>query len=103
MRASQPATFPLSKRVYIAVDNDKARAGERLAERLGGAYGGSGSGQPTHERVAIFGPAAECVDKLMEVVQAGASMVLLTPLFDESEQLEVFASDIKPHLERANG
>ncbi|MBV8085053.1 MAG: LLM class flavin-dependent oxidoreductase [Chloroflexi bacterium] len=97
-----PATFPLSKRVYIAVDEDKARAGQRLGERLGGAYGGNAGGQPTHERVAVFGPPAECVDKLMEVVQAGAGMVLLTPLFDEAEQLEIFASDIKPHLERAN-
>ena len=38
-----PATFPLAKRVYIAVDDDKARAGQRLAERLGNAYGGSSS------------------------------------------------------------
>src|SRR5207245_4143549 len=27
-----PATFPLGKRVYIAVDRDRARAGRRLAE-----------------------------------------------------------------------
>jgi probable F420-dependent oxidoreductase len=92
-----PATFPMAKRVYIAVDNDKAHAGNRLAERLGNAYGGS-SAQPTHERVAVWGPPAECVEKLQEVVRAGAGLVLLTPLFDEAEQLEVFAAEIKPHL-----
>jgi probable F420-dependent oxidoreductase len=92
-----PAAFPLPNRVYIADDNDKARAGQRLAERLGGAYGGS-SAQPAHERIAVWGPAAECVEKLQDVVKAGAGLVLLTPLFDEAEQLEVFAADIKPYL-----
>jgi probable F420-dependent oxidoreductase len=93
-----PATFPLAKRVYIAVDNDKARAGERLAERLGGTYGGTAA-QPAHERVAAWGPVDECIEKLQDVVAAGAGLVLLTPLFDEAEQLEVFASEIKPRLE----
>src|SRR3989442_3782268 len=34
-----PARFPLGKRVYIAVDRDRARAGRRLAERFGAFYG----------------------------------------------------------------
>ena len=92
-----PATFPLSKRVYIAVDHDKARAGNRLAERLGNAYGGTSS-QPTHERVAVFGPPDECVAKLRQLTNAGASLIVLTPLFDEAEQLEIFAEQIRPHL-----
>jgi probable F420-dependent oxidoreductase len=92
-----PATFPMAKRVYIAVDNDRARAGNRLAERLGGAYGGTRA-EPTHERVAVWGSAAQCTEKLRDVVKAGAGLVLLTPMFDEAEQLEVFAAEIKPHL-----
>jgi probable F420-dependent oxidoreductase len=95
-----PATFPLSKRVYIAVDRDKARAGERLAARLGNAYGGSSS-QPTHERVAVWGAPQECVSKLNDVVSAGASLIVLTPLFDEAEQLEIFAEEIRPQLAAA--
>jgi alkanesulfonate monooxygenase SsuD/methylene tetrahydromethanopterin reductase-like flavin-dependent oxidoreductase (luciferase family) len=87
----------MAKRVYIAVDDDRARAGRRLAERLGNAYGGTAA-EPTHERVAVFGSAAECADKLQTVVKAGAGLVLLTPLFDEAEQLEIFAAEIKPHL-----
>ena len=92
-----PAAFPMSKRVYIAVDRDKARAGQRLAERLGNAYGGTSS-QPTHERVAVFGPPDECVAKLRDVVQAGAGLLVLTPLFDQADQLEMFAEEIRPHL-----
>jgi probable F420-dependent oxidoreductase len=93
-----PATFPLSKRVYIAVDPDKARAGSRLAERLGNAYGGT-SAQPTHERVAVFGPVDECIAGLRAVAAAGASLIVLTPLFDHAEQLEVFAQEIRPHVQ----
>ena len=81
---------PFSKRVYIAVDSDRERAGRRLAEHLGG-YGG-------HERIAVWGRVDECVGRLREVVAAGADMVLLTPLFDEWEQLEIFASEIRPNL-----
>jgi len=96
-----PAAFPLAKRVYVAVDSNKERAGQRLAERLGGAYGGNQGGQPVHERVAVWGPAAECTEKLRQVQAAGAGLVLLTPLFDEAEQMEVIAQEIKPHLETA--
>jgi probable F420-dependent oxidoreductase len=92
-----PATFPLAKRVYIAVDHDKARAGQRLAERLGNAYGGSSS-QPTHERVAVFGPPDECAARLRDVIDAGAGLLVLTPLFDHAEHLEVFAEQIRPQL-----
>jgi probable F420-dependent oxidoreductase len=86
-----PATFPMAKRVYIAVDNDRERAGRRLGERLGG-YGG-------HEQIAVWGSVDECVERLGEVVRAGAELVLLTPLFDEAEHLEVFASEIRPKLQ----
>lgn len=90
-----PAGFPMGKRVYIAVDPDKARAGQRLADWFGSSYRGRPS---MHEEVAVWGSAAECTEKLLEIKQAGAELVLLTPLFDEAEQLEIFASEIKPHL-----
>jgi probable F420-dependent oxidoreductase len=91
-----PSAFPFAKRVYIAVDNDRERAGRRLAERLGG-YSRGGSG-PAHERIAVWGSVDQCLDGLRKVVDAGAELVLLTPLFDEAEQLEVFASEFKPAL-----
>jgi probable F420-dependent oxidoreductase len=89
-----PATFPIAKRVYIAVDRDKARAGKRLTEWFDGFYG-----RPQMaEEVSIWGTPGECVDGLAQVVAAGAGMLMLNPVFDELEQLEVLASEIAPKL-----
>lgn len=89
-----PAAFPVAKRVYIAVDRDKARAGQRLTEWFRAFYG-----RPQMaEEVSVWGPPAECVEALKQVVAAGARMLMLNPVFDELEQLEVFASEIVPKL-----
>jgi alkanesulfonate monooxygenase SsuD/methylene tetrahydromethanopterin reductase-like flavin-dependent oxidoreductase (luciferase family) len=82
--------FPVAKRVYIAVDRDRARAGRRLTEWFGGFYG-----RPQMaEEVSVWGPPEECVAELQRVVAAGARVLMLNPVFDEMEHLEVFASEI---------
>ena len=89
-----PARFPLGKRVYIAVDHDRARAGRRLAEWFGAFYG-----KPElAAEVSVWGDAGECVDRLAEITAAGVGFLMLNPVFDESEQLEQFASRIAPKL-----
>jgi probable F420-dependent oxidoreductase len=89
-----PATFPLGKRVYIAIDRDRARAGRRLAEWFGAFYG-----KPElAAEVAVWGDAGECVDRLAEIVAADVGFLMLNPVFDESEHLEQFASRIAPKL-----
>jgi probable F420-dependent oxidoreductase len=89
-----PATFPLGKRVYIAIDRDRARAERRLAEWFGAFYG-----KPElAAEVAVWGDAGECVDRLAEIVAAGVGFLMLNPVFDESEHLEQFASRIAPKL-----
>ena len=89
-----PAAFPIAKRVYIAVDRDKARAGQRLAEWFGAFYG-----RPQMaEEVSVWGSPDECVDGLAEVVAGGARMLMLNPVFDELTQLERFASELAPKL-----
>jgi probable F420-dependent oxidoreductase len=88
-----PATFPISKRVYIAVDDDKERAGNKLAEWFTVNYGRS-----HHEQVAVWGSADECADRLREVAAAGAEMLVLTALFDYAEQLERIAAEVAPRL-----
>jgi alkanesulfonate monooxygenase SsuD/methylene tetrahydromethanopterin reductase-like flavin-dependent oxidoreductase (luciferase family) len=89
-----PSTFPIGKRVYIAVDRDRARAGKRLAEWFGAFYG-----RPEMaEQVSVWGDTQACVDGLGDVVGAGARVLLLNPVFDEAEQLERFAADIAPKL-----
>jgi hypothetical protein len=49
-------------------------------------------------RVSVWGGVAECVDKLGDLVRAGAKHLLLNPVFDEIEQLELFAAEFLPHL-----
>ncbi|OGL19263.1 MAG: hypothetical protein A3G97_14320 [Candidatus Rokubacteria bacterium RIFCSPLOWO2_12_FULL_69_21] len=89
-----PRKFPIGKRVYIAIDRDKARAAKRLGEWFGAFYG-----KPQlAEEVSVWGPAEECVERLNEVVAAGARLVMLHPVFDELDHLEQFAAVIAPTL-----
>ena len=89
-----PARFPVGKRVYIAVDADRARAGRRLAEWFGAFYG-----RPElAAEVAVWGEPAEGVDRLREIVAGGAGMLMLNPVFDELAQLEQLASRVAPKL-----
>lgn len=82
-----PAAFPIGKRVYIAIDRDRARAGKRLAEWFGAFYG-----KPAlAEEVSVWGDIDTCVEGLRAVVAAGAGFLLLNPVFDEIEHLERFA------------
>jgi len=86
-------SFPIAKRVYIAVDEDRSRASRRLEQWFSHSYGRS-----NHEQVAVWGSADECADKLREVHHAGASMIVLSQLFDHEDQLERFAADLLPRL-----
>jgi probable F420-dependent oxidoreductase len=89
-----PAKFTVSKRVYLAVDNDRARAERRLREWFGVRYRQADMAS----RVSIWGGRAECIDKLADIIQAGAGHLLLNPVFDEIEHLELLASDVIPKL-----
>jgi alkanesulfonate monooxygenase SsuD/methylene tetrahydromethanopterin reductase-like flavin-dependent oxidoreductase (luciferase family) len=89
-----PNQFPISKRVYIAVDDDRARAERRLREWFGMRYRNADMAS----RVSIWGSRADCIDKLGEIVRAGAQHLLLNPVFDEMEHLELLASDVIPKL-----
>jgi probable F420-dependent oxidoreductase len=89
-----PATFTISKRVYIAIDANKTRAEERLRTWFGIRYGSADMAS----RVAVWGGARECLDRLAELVDAGAEHLLLNPAFDHMEHLDLFAKEIIPHL-----
>jgi probable F420-dependent oxidoreductase len=91
-----PATFPIAKRVYIAVDDDKARAEERMRQALAEIY--STPGMPDFLPVAVYGTANECVEGLQAVADAGAERILVNPLFDLPEQMERLAAEVLPHV-----
>jgi len=89
-----PATFPISKRVYLAIDSNKSRAIERLRQWSSRHYGNA----DLADKVALWGDKQEIIAKLREVCAAGAEMILLNPVFDELEQMELLAREIIPAL-----
>jgi len=89
-----PKEFTLSKRVYIAIDDDRARTEQRLRDWFGMRY----KNADMASRVSVWGNRAECIDKLGEIIAAGAQHLLLNPVFDEMEHLELLASDVIPKL-----
>lgn len=91
-----PATFPVSKRVYLAIDSDRNRALQRLREWSQWHYGRA----ELADRVAIWGDTREVVAGLREVREAGAEMILLNPVFDEMEQMEILAREVVPEIAR---
>jgi probable F420-dependent oxidoreductase len=89
-----PETFGISKRVYLAIDDNRDRAETRLREWFGYYYGNAEMGS----RVSIWGGRDECLGKLGELVEAGAKHLILNPVFDEMEHLELLSEEIVPHL-----
>ena len=89
-----PATFGYGKRVYLAVDNDRARGEKRIREWFARRYKNADLGP----RVSIWGSSAECTEKIQVLVRAGAQHIVFNPMFDEMEHLEICAREIMPHL-----
>ncbi len=82
-----PASFPISKRLYLAVDDDESRALRRLREWFGFYYGNPDNA----EQAAIWGSAAKIGELLEEWVEMGVNEVLLNPVFDMEEHAERLA------------
>jgi probable F420-dependent oxidoreductase len=77
-----PATFPIAKRVYVAVGD-----GKQLEEGLDEMYSWPGLGA----RVAVSGSPDQITEQLTRMREAGAQELLLHPLHDHFEQLEALA------------
>lgn len=89
-----PTSFAISKRVYLAVDDNRERAERRLRKWFAVRY----KNADLATSVSIWGSTAECIDRLGEIVQAGARHLVLNPVFDEMEHLELLAEEIMPQL-----
>jgi len=94
-----PSGFTIGKRVYLMVDDDAARARERVLDGLRRVYGR----MKGIEDVPVAGTPDDVVAGLREVRDAGAEMVLLHPLggdvAEDREQLERLAAEVVPRLE----
>jgi alkanesulfonate monooxygenase SsuD/methylene tetrahydromethanopterin reductase-like flavin-dependent oxidoreductase (luciferase family) len=91
-----PGEFPIAKRVYIAIDPaDGARARQRMNDALARMYG---QRVPSIESAAIAGTLPECASAVRAVIDAGAEMVLFTPLFEVPGHMEQIATELIPRL-----
>ena len=94
--AGRPAgSFPIAKRVYIAVDDDSERARKRINAALEGIYGRR---VPAIEAAAIAGTAADCIRDVNQVAAAGAELILFTALSGQREQMERLAATVLPEI-----
>jgi probable F420-dependent oxidoreductase len=93
-RGRDPESFAISKRVYIALDDDEVRAERRLAEWFGRQYGDAGMAS----RVSVWGGVDRCVEGLSEVIEGGAEMLMLNPVFDHLEHLQALNAEVVPRL-----
>jgi alkanesulfonate monooxygenase SsuD/methylene tetrahydromethanopterin reductase-like flavin-dependent oxidoreductase (luciferase family) len=98
-QGKDPAHFPIGKRVYLTIDDDAARARERVVAGLHRIYGQ----MPGIEAVPVSGTPSDVVRGLQEVVDAGAEMILLNPVgetvAEDREQMERLAADVIPQLQ----
>jgi len=90
-----PASFPVAKRVYIAIDADAGRARARVNDGLERIYGAR---IPAIEAGAVAGTRDDCLRELRRVAEAGAELILFTPLSGQAEQMEQLAAEIMPEL-----
>jgi probable F420-dependent oxidoreductase len=87
--------FPIAKRVYVAIDQNTERARKRINTELERLYGRR---SPDIEAAAIAGTPADCVRQLREVAEAGAELILCTPMFEQAEHAEQLAAEVIPQL-----
>ena len=82
-----PASFPISKRVYLAIDDDEERAHRRLGEWFAFYYGSADMA----DRVAVWGSAGRVQEQLAAWSEAGVSEFILNPVFEMEAHLERLA------------
>lgn len=87
-----PASYPVSKRVYVAIDDDADRAERRLTNWFGHHYGNA----EMASRVSIWGTADHCYEQIDAIIEAGAEHFLLNPVFDYDEHLDALKRYTRP-------
>ena len=97
-QGKDPAHFPIGKRVYLMIDDDPAKARQRVLDGLHRIYGG----MPGIDDVPVSGTVDDVVGGLGEVIDAGAQTILLNPVgrdvAEDREQMERLAAEVIPQL-----
>ena len=92
----EPGSFPIAKRIYIAVDDDAGRARMRVNDAMERIYGRR---LPSIEAAVVAGSAPDCIREVNAVAAAGAELILFTTVFDQLEQMERLAGEVMPHVQ----
>jgi probable F420-dependent oxidoreductase len=88
-----PLSFPLSKRIYLSVDDDEAKAKQRIEQQLGDFYGSIAA-----DTWAIHGSPEKCLETLHRMRDAGLTHLMLHPAPVDMRHLELIATKIAPSL-----
>jgi probable F420-dependent oxidoreductase len=83
-----PTRYPISKRVFIAVDTQPARARAQLERWYTEVY----HNPPGTDASGVHGTPEQVRQKLEDLVGMGANHLLLNPVAEHAEQLEALAA-----------
>ena len=73
-----PATFPISKRVYLAIDDDRESANRKIQQWFLDHYRSAELGM----KVSLIGSVDEIVDKLGPLAEEGLDMIMFNPVYN---------------------
>jgi len=94
-----PATFSVSKRVYLGIDTDERRAKDGLDRFFAARYPWMIAKNPDFVAdICVWGRPQRVAEGLQAVIDRGARMIVLNPLWDFVEQMEILAADVLPAL-----
>ena len=83
-------SFPISKRVYLAIDDDESRALRRLRDWFAYYYGSA----DLANKVGIWGTTERVLDTVERWTDLGVSEFILNPVFDLEDHLEKLADAV---------
>ena len=86
--------FTIAKRCYLVFDRDRASATARVGPFFESIYGSA----ELADRVVVGGPVDACLEQLAEVKAAGADVLVLNPVVDEIENLDLLLGELMPRL-----
>jgi alkanesulfonate monooxygenase SsuD/methylene tetrahydromethanopterin reductase-like flavin-dependent oxidoreductase (luciferase family) len=86
--------FPISKRVFVAVEDTPTTAQSRLDE-----WGAWYYGVDDFSARGVFGTVDDCCEGISRVLDAGADMVILHPVYDYIRHAEVLADKVVPMVD----
>jgi probable F420-dependent oxidoreductase len=83
------SSFPIGKRAYVAIDRPR----EEVADWFRAVYGGA-----IPPEVAIAGSVDQVLEELVQLRDAGAELILVSPVGDDRPQLELVIDRVLPAL-----